>query len=185
MKTSKINRTVLFIFLFCCAFMTTNAQRYFADSHKGGEHPEDFMSREKVLELEGIATAQKNHLSHTQTIYTSFSAGDVLPIRAYLARKIDWNGQPQFPFASGDPHLSSDVLLATILDKMNEGWSDFKLHEVTYEEKLENIIAVSGRYTATRRQQKVDATFLHVWTWEDGKITSFQHYAPVHSLAKR
>ena len=181
----RILKTNVVLSLMLALMMTgLMAQDYNPDSRKWGEDPEDFMSTAILLQLEAEAFAQQRNYDQTKAVYAALQQEAMFAMAQLLPSTMKWNNQAHFCFLGVDPHLSMDCVFNIFFNQVGENCKRWKLHDLIFEVKLDNLITVTGRYEVQEKDTQKTGMFLHVWTWENGHATNFQHYEIPPTIAK-
>jgi uncharacterized protein len=111
------------------------------------------------------------------SMYEAFARGDIRAVLGMLAPAVEWNEAENFIYADRNPYLGPNAVLDGVFMRVGTEWDGFS---ATPEEILsvgDTVIArgrYRGAYKTTRTQ--VDAQFVHVFKFKDGKIIQFQQY---------
>ena len=70
--------------------------------------------------------------------------------------------------------------------KLGAEWEYWNLTEQKYYEAQSGEIIVTGRYKAKNKitGKEINAQFVHVWTFNDGLVTSLQQYADTYQIVE-
>ncbi len=129
-------------------------------------------------------TTEMSQAAPVQAIYDGFTAGDIPAAIAQMSPGIIWNEAESTAYADGNPYVGPDAIVSGVFMRLGTEWTGFAATPVEFIEDGSRI-AVLGRYTATHNTtgKALDAQFVHVWTVEDGKVTSFQQYTDTAKYA--
>lgn len=112
-----------------------------------------------------------------EAFYGAMGKGDIPFIIGALDPKIVWNEAEHFVYADRSPYIGVDALLSGLFARLGGEWDGFSAvpHEIV--DGGETVVAF-GRYGGVYKAtgSKVDAQFVHVFKFQDGKIAVFQQY---------
>ena len=115
---------------------------------------------------------------HTvEAFYAAMGRGDVPFIIGALDPQIVWNEAENFVYADHNPYVGVDVVLSGLFARLAGEWDGFSAVPKEIVDGGETVVAL-GRYGGVYKATggKVDAQFVHVFRFKDGKIDSFQQY---------
>ena len=140
--------------------------------------------------LLGCATANPpaaaaSHPQRVRAIYDSFARGDVPAVLGSLDPGIVWYEAEGIAYADGNPYRGPQSVLEGVFMRLGRDWSDFRLSIGQVVDGGDVVVAL-GRYSATNKTtgKPLDAQFVHVWTFRDGKIVGFQQYTDTAQFAR-
>jgi uncharacterized protein len=112
-----------------------------------------------------------------EAFYAAMGRGDIPSILGSFDPKIVWNEAENFVYADHSPYVGVDALLSGLFARLGGEWDGFSAvpHEIV--DGGETVVAFGrygGAYKATG--SKVNAQFVHVFKFKDGKIADFQQY---------
>jgi hypothetical protein len=112
-----------------------------------------------------------------ESFYAAMGRGDIPFIIGVLHPEVIWNEAEGFIYADQSPYIGVDVLLTGLFARLGGEWDGFSAvpHEIV--DGGETVVAL-GRYGGVYKGTgvKVDAQFVHVFKFKDGKIAHFQQY---------
>jgi ketosteroid isomerase-like protein len=112
-----------------------------------------------------------------EDLYAAFGRGDIPFVLGALDPKIVWNEAENFIYAGGNPYVGTDAVLGGVFGRLGTEWDGFSAvaHEIV--DGGDTVVAF-GRYGGVYKATgaKVDAQFVHVFKFKDGKVASFQQY---------
>jgi hypothetical protein len=119
-------------------------------------------------------------------MYGSFAKGDIPGVLAGLDENVIWNEAENFPYADGNPYIGHDAVVNGVFARIGSDWEYWNLEEMSLSEMGSDQVFVTGRYNAKHNitGKKINAQFVHVWTFKDGKATQFQQYADTKQVAR-
>lgn len=116
-----------------------------------------------------------NDVELVQSAYAAIGSGDVASFFATMSEDVDWFESEGMPF--GGHYRGSAQVGESVLGPL---FADFPDFTVTPEEFIGQgpTVAVVVRYrgTASRTQAPLDASAVHVWDVEDGRIVRFRQF---------
>lgn len=122
-------------------------------------------------------TTQQSNAQKMRSLYEAFGRGDVPTVLAAFDPNIEWNEAENFSYASGSPYRGPQAITQGIFMRLVQEWNGFRVTPLQFIDGGDTV-AVLGRYTGTFKStsQPLDAQFVHVWTFRDGKIVRFQQF---------
>ena len=112
-----------------------------------------------------------------EAFYAAMGRGDIPFMIGTLDPRIVWNEAENFVYADQSPYVGVDKLLSGLFARLVGEWDGFAAvpHEIV--DGGETVVAL-GRYGGVYKATgvKVDAQFVHVFWFKDGKIATFQQY---------
>jgi ketosteroid isomerase-like protein len=129
-------------------------------------------------------SAQTNS-ARLRALYEAFAHGDVPTVLATFDADIVWMEAENLSYAAGNPYRGSQAIVQGIFARLGQEWSQFR---VTPERFIDggDTVAVTGRYSGTFKSTglPVDAQFVHVWTFRNGKIVRMEGYTDTAQFAR-
>ena len=124
---------------------------------------------------EGEAPASPTAL--VQGVYQAFEYGDIAGVTANFSPDIVWNEAENSPYSDRNPYEGADAIVSGLFARLGGEWSYFNAVPSEFITEGGKVVTI-GRYTAKHGEtgKEMDIPFVHVWTVEDGAITSFQQY---------
>ena len=117
---------------------------------------------------------------NSQTVegfYAAMGRADIPLILGALDPRIVWSEAENFVYADKSPYLGVEAVLTGLFARLAGEWDGFSAapHEIV--DGGETVVAL-GRYGGVYKATgvKVDAQFVHVFRFKDGKVASFQQY---------
>lgn len=111
------------------------------------------------------------------SLYESFSRGDLQSVRDKMSPDIEWYEAESFPYEDCNPYLGPDAILDGVYARLTGEWDDFSEEVRSVLDAGDSVVTIgyySGTYKPTGKA--VWAQFVHVWTLRDGIITKFDQY---------
>ena len=118
-----------------------------------------------------------NNKSLAESFYAAMGRGDIPFVIGLLDPKIVWNEAENFLYADKSPYVGVDALLAGLFARLGGDWEGFSAIPEHFIDGGDTIVTL-GRYGGTYKATgvKMDAQFVHVYWFKDGKIVRFQQY---------
>lgn len=125
-------------------------------------------------------------LDYSQTVrsfYDAFVHRDAQRFRELLDPQIEWTSAENFLYADRSPYVGPDAVHQLIFGRLFVDWDDFTMSPDEILGGGEIIIA-SGRFRGTFKANgaAIDAQFVQVFQFKDGKIAKCQMYTDTHQF---
>ncbi|MCM4161313.1 DUF4440 domain-containing protein [Antarcticibacterium flavum] len=119
------------------------------------------------------------------SLYRSFSAGDIPAVLALLDEKVVWMEAEGNAYADGNPYIGHDAVLNGVFARAGAEHEYFKLEDIELHEMSGNKVLATLRYDAKVKEtgKTFNAQVAHIWTLKGGKIIGFQQYVDTKKLA--
>ena len=116
-------------------------------------------------------------------IYADFASGDMDGFAEALSPDVVWNEAENNPYATESPYVGIESVMTEVLSTIGADFSSFSVKPESYLVDG-NTVAMLGRYQATYKTTGKTMTpqIVHIWTLEDGHITSFQQYGDTAAM---
>ena len=127
----------------------------------------------------------QSNLDVVQGIYAAFARGDIPAVLGAMSPDIVWNeAEHNLPLADGNPYIGPQAVLEGVFMRLGEDFDGFSVVPGRYVAEGDSVV-MCGRYSATARATglPVNPQVVHVWTFEDGKIATFQQHADTLGMA--
>jgi hypothetical protein len=113
-----------------------------------------------------------------QGMYEAFSKGDIPAVLGQFDPQIEWNEAENFPYADRNPYVGPVAVLEGLFMRLGSEWEYWNLEIEELLDAGETVVSL-GRYLGQNKatRKKIDAQFVHVWKFRDGKVIRFQQYA--------
>jgi ketosteroid isomerase-like protein len=112
-----------------------------------------------------------------EAFYAAMGRGDIPAAIGILDPHIVWNEAENFVYADHSPYSGVEAVLTGLFARLGGEWDGFSAvpHEIV--DGGETVVAL-GRYGGVYKATgvKVDAQFVHVFKFKDGKVAGFQQY---------
>lgn len=119
------------------------------------------------------------------SMYQSFSTGDVPAVLAAMDDNIVWNEAESNSLADGNPYKGPDAVLKGVFTRLGEEWESFRLVDLKLHEMSNDQVLATLRYHGKfiKTGTSIDAQAAHLWKLKGGKVVSFQQYVDTKQLA--
>ena len=113
----------------------------------------------------------------THALYQAFARGDIPFVLGVFHPQIEWNEAENFIYADRNPYVGPQAILAGVFARLGSEWNGFSATPEQILDAGDTIVAL-GRYRGSYKNtgDTVNAQFVHVFTFKDGKIAKFQQY---------
>jgi len=113
-----------------------------------------------------------------EVFYAAMGRGDIPFVLGVLDPKIVWKEAENFVYADKSPYVGVDAVLSGLFARLAGEWDGFSAVPQEIVDGGDTVVAL-GRYGGVYKATgvKVDAQFVHVFRFQDGKVASFQQYA--------
>jgi ketosteroid isomerase-like protein len=118
-------------------------------------------------------------------IYDAFAVGDGGAVIATFSPDIIWNEAENNSLADGNPYIGPQAVAEGVFGRIGQEWEIFTLTDQTIYGVGNDMVMATGRYLGTHATtgKTIDAQHVHLWWFEDGKVTQFQQYVDTKQLA--
>jgi len=112
-----------------------------------------------------------------EAMYAALGRGDVPYVIGILHPQVAWNEAENFVYADQSPYIGPDAVLNGLFARLGTEWDGFSAVPHQIVDGGETVVAL-GRYGGAYKATgvKVNAQFVHVFHFKDGKISEFQQY---------
>ena len=112
-----------------------------------------------------------------EAMYGAFGRGDIPFVIGILDPQIVWTEAENFIYADKNPYIGLDAVLNGVFARLGAEWDGFSAVPKEIVDAGDTVVGL-GRYGGVYKASgaKVDAQFVHVLKFKDGKIVSFQQY---------
>jgi len=117
---------------------------------------------------------------HRQTVkrfYRLYAIKDIRSTMDLFDPQVEMHPAENFIYATGKPYVGVDAILGSIVTRVEAEWDGFTM---TADEILGagEVVIARGRYRGTYKATgtPIDAEFVHVFRFKDGKIAMWQSY---------
>jgi len=120
---------------------------------------------------------QQDGKQTVRLFYEAFARRDVDAARALVDPQIEWTSAENFIYADHSPYVGADAVLKLIFERLFIDWDNFSMRPNGILGGGEIVIA-NGRFRGTFRANRapIDAQFVQVFQFKDGKIARCQMY---------
>jgi uncharacterized protein len=117
---------------------------------------------------------------YTQTVrafYDAFAHRDPKLFAGLIDPDIEWTSAENFIYADHSPYVGADAVLKFIFERLPSDWENFSLSAAEILGGGDLVIA-SGRFRGTYKTNgaSIDAQFVQVFQFKDGKVARCQMY---------
>jgi ketosteroid isomerase-like protein len=115
--------------------------------------------------------------STVEAFYAAMGRGDIPFVIGVLDPQIVWNEAENFVYADKSPYIGVDTVLSGLFARLGGEWDGFSAVPAEIVDGGETVVAL-GRYGGVYKATgvKVDAQFVHVFKFKDGKVARFQQH---------
>jgi uncharacterized protein len=112
-----------------------------------------------------------------QSLYDAFARRDVQLLIGLVDPGIEWTSAENFIYADESPYVGVDAVLKLIFGRILADWDNFSMSPGEILGGGEIVIA-SGRFRGTFKANAapIDAQFVQVFQFKDGKVAKCQVY---------
>jgi ketosteroid isomerase-like protein len=112
-----------------------------------------------------------------RSLYAAFARRDAQGLVELMDPQIEWTAAESFLYADQSPYVGVDAVLNLIFKRLFNDWDDFSISPGEILGGGEIVIA-SGRFRGTFKANRapIDAQFVQVFQFKDGKIAKCQMY---------
>ena len=127
----------------------------------------------------------QSNLDIIKGVYAAFASGDVPAVLGVMSPGIVWNeAENTLPLADGNPYVGPNAVLEGVFMRLVEEFDGFTVVPERYIAEGDCVV-MCGRYSGTAKATGVpiNPQVVHVWTFENGKVATFQQHADTLGLA--
>jgi uncharacterized protein len=112
-----------------------------------------------------------------EAFYAAMGRGDIPFVIGILDPQIVWTEGENFVYADHSPYVGIDTVMSGLFGRLAGEWEGFSAVPQEIVDGGETVVAL-GRYGGVYKATgaKVDAQFVHVFRFKDGKVASLQQY---------
>lgn len=112
-----------------------------------------------------------------EAFYAAMGRGDIPFVISVIDPQIIWHEAENFVYADKSPYIGIDALMSGLFARLGGEWDGFSAVPEQIVDGGDTVIAL-GRYGGVYKATgaKVNAQFVHVFRFTNGKITGFQQY---------
>jgi len=112
-----------------------------------------------------------------ESMYAAFGRGDVPFVIGIWHPDIVWNEAENHVYADQNPYLGANAILNGVFTRIGTEWDGFAAVPSEIVDGGDTVVAL-GRYTGTYKATgfPLNAQFVHVFHFKDGKVAKFQQY---------
>jgi hypothetical protein len=114
--------------------------------------------------------------------YDRLKASDVPGLVELMADDIEWETMLDFGLDERGPQPIIDKVLAPLMDE----WASFSPEPHEFISAENNTVVSVGTFTCVHRAtgKRASATYAHIWTVGDDKVTRFRQYIDTLAIAQ-
>lgn len=119
----------------------------------------------------------QDNVDRAKAMYEAFARGDVPAVLGAFDPQIEWNEAENHIYADKNPYIGPQAVLEGVFMRIGGEWSTFSAVPEEILGSGDTVIS-RGRYRGTYKAtgNRLDAQFVHVLKFRDGKIVRFQQY---------
>ncbi len=112
-----------------------------------------------------------------RTLFEAFSQRDAGRFVEYLDPKIEWTSAENFIYAEASPRVGIQAVVQHLFGRVLVDWDNFRMVPVEILGSGDIVIA-SGRFRGVFKANgaPIDAQFVQVFQFKDGKVAKIQMY---------
>lgn len=112
-----------------------------------------------------------------EAFYGAIAHGDIPTAIGLMDPQIVWNEAENSPYADRSPYMGIDAALNGVFARLGSEWDGFSATPEQIIDGGDTVVSL-GRYRGTYKNTgaRLNAQFVHVFTFRDGKIVHFQQY---------
>lgn len=112
-----------------------------------------------------------------EALYAALGRGDIPFVIGILDSQTVWNEAENFVYADKNPYVGVDAILNGVFARLGTEWDGFSAVPEEIIDGGDTVVSL-GRYGGVYKATgaKVNAQFVHVFKFKDGKIANFQQY---------
>jgi ketosteroid isomerase-like protein len=119
----------------------------------------------------------QDHRNTVELLYQAYARRDFSTFLDLLDPRVELHAAENFIYADGNPYTGRDAVRNGILARLDGEWTGFS---VVPEEFLGagDVMIVRGRYRGTFKETgtAIDAAFVHVFRFTEGRVSAWQTY---------
>jgi len=144
---------------------------------------QDFMDNLAFYQQLGLMSSPEN-IGVIDSLYKSFATGNIPSVLAVLDADVVWNEAEGNALGDGNPYIGPDAVLNGVFARIGADHDYFNLTNIELHEMFNNQVLATLRYQAKikKTDKIIDAQAAHLWTLNNGKVTSFQQYVDTKKL---
>ena len=123
--------------------------------------------------------------ARVRALYDAFGRGEVPTVLAAFDPDIVWMEAENINYADRNPYRGPQAVVEGVFMRIGQDWNDFRVNVEELVDGGDTVVAL-GRYTGSNKATglPLNAQFVHVWKFRDGKIVRFQQYADTAQFAR-
>jgi uncharacterized protein len=138
-------------------------------------HPahEIFTPRRGVIAETPTPNVAGDNVGLIRTGYRHFAAGDIPSVLALFDPSIDWYTPDSVAYGG---RFSGPEAVGAFFATLSQYYSEFSVEPQTFQEAGDAVIVQGSFRARTLAGNRMDEPWVHVWTFRDGKATSFTEF---------
>jgi ketosteroid isomerase-like protein len=119
----------------------------------------------------------QDNIDTVKAIYQAFATGDIPFVLGVFDPQIEWNEAENFLYADRNPYVGAQAILDGVFARLGAEWDNFSATPEEIVGSAETVVSF-GRYRGTFKKNgaAVNAQFVHVFKFRNGKAVRFQQY---------
>jgi ketosteroid isomerase-like protein len=119
----------------------------------------------------------QDYTDTVKALYEAFGRGDISFVMGVFDPQMEWNEAENFIYADRNPYIGPAAILEGVFSRLGSEWDGFAAVPEEFVGSGETVV-VFGRYRGTHKRSgaAVNAQFVHVFRFKDGKAVRFQQY---------
>ena len=119
----------------------------------------------------------QDYTDTVMAIYQAFATGDIPFVLSVFDPQIEWNEAENFLYADRNPYVGTQAILDGVFARLGAEWDNFSATPEEIVGSGETVVSF-GRYRGTFKKNgaAVNAQFVHVFKFRNGKAVRFQQY---------
>jgi ketosteroid isomerase-like protein len=118
-----------------------------------------------------------DHIALVEKMYVELARGNKQFVLDQLDPQVEWSAAENFIYADESPYIGPEAVGRGIFSRLEQEWKQFL---VIPQEILgsDDVVIARGRYRGTFRATgvSIDAQFVQVFRFKDGKVIAVQSY---------
>ena len=119
----------------------------------------------------------QDYTDTVKAIYQALATGNIPFVLGVFDPQIVWNEAENFLYADHNPYVGTQAILDGVFARLGAEWDNFSATPEEIVGSGETVVSF-GRYRGTFKKNgaAMDAQFVHVFKFRNGKAVSFQQY---------
>ncbi len=131
------------------------------------------------------ATATASNGQRVRALYDAFGRGEIPTVLAAFDPEIVWMEAESTPVGDLNPYKGPQAVAQGVFSRIGQDWDNFRVNVEQIIDGGDKVAAI-GRYAATNKKTglPLNAQFVHVWWFRNGKVVRFQQYTDTAQFAR-